>query len=383
MKKIILLGASGSIGIQSINVIRNHSDEFELIGLSVGNNIDILKDILSEFSIKIVCVKNKDDAKLITDLYNDIDVYYGDEGLNRLCEYNDYDLLINALVGSVGLKPTLVAIENKKDIALANKETLVVGGKFVKEAIRKNKVNLYPIDSEHSAIFQCLQGNDKKDIDKIIITASGGSFRNKTRDELKNVTLEDALNHPNWSMGKKITIDSATMMNKGLEVIEAHYLFDIDYDQIDTIIHPESIIHSMVKYNDKSIIAQLGTADMKLPIQYAMSYPRRLKLYESNDLDLAQIATLNFKKLDYNRYPMVKFAYESGRKEGNALAILNAANEEAVNLYLSNEITFLQIEDIVEDAIKTMNFIHEPSLDDIFDTDKETRAYVINKWKGV
>lgn len=382
MKKIILLGASGSIGTQTIDVIKHHPDEYELVAFSVGKRIQEVRNILSEFDVKEVCVSSEDDAQMLSCEYPGVHFTSGDEGLLHLVSLEEGNWVVNALVGSVGLRPTLVAIEHGKNIALANKETLVVGGKFVKEALKKHKVELTPIDSEHSAIFQCLQGIDKEDIDKLIITASGGSFRDKSRDELKGVSVKQALSHPNWSMGAKITIDSATLMNKGFEVIEAHYLFGIDYDDIDVLLHKESIIHSLIQTKDTALLAQMGTADMRLPIQYALSYPKRFDLVNGEKCDLAKIGTLHFDYPDTNRFPLLKTAYECGRKEGNACAILNAANEVAVHAFLNEQIEFLDIERLIFKALENIEYIENATLDDVFETDKKTRSYVSDLLKG-
>lgn len=382
MKNIILLGASGSIGTQTIDVISNHPDEYQLVAFSVGKRIDEARSILNHFDVKEVCVGSCEDAQALSKEYPHVHFVSGDEGLLHLVSLPQGDWVVNALVGSVGLKPTLVAIEHHKHIALANKETLVVGGKFVKEALKKNKVELTPIDSEHSAIFQCLQGIEKADIDKLIITASGGSFRDKTRDELKGVSVKQALSHPNWSMGAKITIDSATLMNKGFEVIEAHYLFDIDYDDIDVLLHKESIIHSLIQTKDTALLAQLGTADMRLPIQYALSYPKRYDLVNAEKCDLARIGTLHFDYPDTVRFPLLKVAYECGRKEGNACAILNAANEVAVHAFLNEKIEFLDIERLIFKALENIKYIENATLEEVFETDRKTRAYVSDLLKG-
>ena len=382
MKKIILLGASGSIGTQTIDVIKHHQDEYELVAFSVGKRIQEVHNILSEFDVKEVCVSSESDAQMLSKEYPHVHFTSGDEGLLHLVSLEEGNWVVNALVGSVGLRPTLVAIEHGKNIALANKETLVVGGKFVKEALKKHQVELTPIDSEHSAIFQCLQGIEKEDIDKLIITASGGSFRDKTRDELKGVSVKQALSHPNWSMGAKITIDSATLMNKGFEVIEAHYLFDIDYDDIDVLLHKESIIHSLIQTKDTALLAQMGTADMRLPIQYALSYPKRYDLVNGEKCDLAKIGTLHFDYPDTVRFPLLKTAYECGRKEGNACAILNAANEIAVHAFLNEQIEFLDIEKLIFRALEDIEYIENATLEDVFETDRKTRAYVSELLKG-
>lgn len=380
MKKIVLLGASGSIGLQTIDVCIHHKESFEIVGLSVGHNIEVLKDILTKVSVSYVCTAQY--HKELVEEYPNIHFFHGDEGLLQLVSLS-YDVLVNALVGFVGLLPTLKAIELKKDIAIANKETLVVAGKFVSEAAKKHKVQLLPIDSEHSAIWQCLKGNDRKEISKLIITASGGSFRDKTREELKNVTVKEALKHPNWNMGAKITIDSATMMNKGFEVIEAHWLFDIPFEDIEVVMHPESIIHSMVQFKDHSVLAQLGLADMRLPIQYALTYPNRLEVYNSEALDLKKIGSLHFKELSFKRFPLLKLAYEVGKKQGTLPAVLNAANEEANALFLKGKIRFLDIEDFVMDACKDVWFKQDPNLEDILKADALAREYVRRKIEGL
>lgn len=382
MKQIILLGASGSIGEQTIDVIRAHPEEFELVAFSVRNRLDHAYKILEEFNVLSVCVKDEQDALKLKQNYPQLDIKFGDEGLQELASLPYGDTLVNALVGFVGLLPTLKAIEHHKDIALANKETLIVGGKFVKAAVKKYGVSLKPIDSEHSAIFQCLQGNDHGSINKLIITASGGSFRDRSRDQLKGVTVKEALSHPNWSMGAKITIDSATMMNKGFEVIEAHYLFDIDYDRIEVLLHRESIIHSLVQYCDHAVMAQLGTADMRLPIQYALTHPKRLSLKNSEMLDLVKLGSLHFEKADFERYPLLALAFKLGRLEGNACAIMNAANEEAVALFLAGKIEFLEIESYVFKAVESIEFIENATLDDIIKSDAAARAFVNEAVKG-
>ncbi|WP_276937089.1 1-deoxy-D-xylulose-5-phosphate reductoisomerase [Dielma fastidiosa] len=382
MKQIILLGASGSIGEQTLDVIRSHPELFELAAFSVRSRLASAYKILDEFKVRAICVKDEQDADEIRKKYPHLDIHIGDQGLLELAALPYGDTLVNALVGFVGLLPTLKAIECRKDIALANKETLIVGGKFVKAAVKEYGVSLKPIDSEHSAIFQCLQGNAHSSVEKLIITASGGSFRDRSRDQLQGVTVKEALSHPNWSMGAKITIDSATMMNKGFEVIEAHYLFDIDYDKIEVLLHRESIVHSLVQYCDHALMAQLGTADMRLPIQYALTHPARLPLMNSETLDLAKIGTLHFEKADFDRYPLLGLAYKAGRLEGNACAIMNAANEEAVALFLAGKITFLDIETYVFKAVESIEFIENATLEDIIRSDGAARAFVNEAVKG-
>ncbi|NLP22854.1 MAG: 1-deoxy-D-xylulose-5-phosphate reductoisomerase [Erysipelotrichaceae bacterium] len=380
MKRLVLLGASGSIGLQTVDVVKKNKDKFEIVAFSIGRNIEVCRKLIEEINCNIVCVSLKEDALMLSKEYPSITFYYGDEGLVKLAKLENYDLLVNALVGFVGLIPTLNAIENKKDVALANKETLVVAGEIVNKALKKNECMLFPIDSEHSAILQCLLGNNIKQVKKIIITASGGSFRDLSRDELKNVSVKDALNHPNWAMGAKITIDSATMMNKGFEVIEAHYLFDIDYDDIEVVLHKESYVHSMVEYIDGSIMAQIGNADMRIPIMYSLSYPERLK-FES-DFSFSQIKSLNFKEMDFERFPLLKLAYDVGRKKGNLPAILNAANEIANKAFRDGLISFLEIEELVFKAVNDMEFIKNPSLEELIDSDIKTRNYVNSLIKG-
>lgn len=367
MKKISILGATGSIGTQAIEVLKNNRDQFQLISLSAGKNIDKLRSILKTVDPKLVSVMDDRDKRLLTAEFPDITFVSGESGLYEIAG-DDSDMLLTAVMGSVGLGPTLKAIENGKDIALANKETLVAAGGLVMDAAKKNNVDIIPVDSEHSAIFQCLRGEKHSEIKQLIITASGGSFRDLTREQLDNVTLADALNHPNWSMGQKITIDSATMMNKGLEVIEAKWLFDLEIDRISTLLHKESTIHSMVEFVDNSIIAQLGNSDMKLPIQYAFSHPDRLPM--NNPLDFNTLSQLNFKPMDFERFNMLKLAYEAIKIGGTMPAVMNAANEYAVDRFLKGEISFLDIEKIVELRMNQHKVIDEPDLETILYYDK-------------
>lgn len=375
--KISLLGATGSIGTQTLDVISQHDDKFQLLTMSIGRNIELGLKQIHQFKPKLVSVISKDDyEKLVHQVPSGVKVVYGDDGLVEVATYEDVDIVVNAVIGSVGLVPTLSAMEAGKKIAIANKETLVTAGHIVTEYAKKYNTPLIPVDSEHSAIFQCLQGENRSQVAKMILTASGGSFRDKSRDELKNVTVKEALSHPNWSMGAKITIDSATMMNKGLEVIEAHWLFSIDYDDIEVVLHRESIIHSMVEFVDGSIIAQLGTPDMRVPIQYALSYPDRLELKNQDRLKLHEIGKLHFSETDFNRYPCLKMAYEAGRIGGTLPTVLNAANEEAVALFLNGKINFLQIEEWIERALHKHKVIDTPSLEEILEVDQLTRQYV-------
>lgn len=376
MKYINLLGATGSIGTQTLDVIREHSTHFKLSAMSVGRNIHLARKIISEFRPELVSVMKKEDADTLKLEFPELKFTYGSEGLTEAAVYHKGSVLVNSVIGSVGLAPTMAAIADGKTICLANKETLVTAGHLVMEAAQKHGVELLPIDSEHSAIFQALQGEKKDNIERLILTASGGSFRDRSREELKNVTVEEALNHPNWSMGAKITIDSATMMNKGLEVIEAHWLFSIPYDQIDVLLHRESIIHSMIEFHDSSVIAQLGTPDMRVPIQYALSYPDRLPLKSAKRLNLAEIGRLHFEKADLERFRCLHFAYEAGKAGGTMPTVLNAANEVAVAAFLEGRITFLEIEDLVEKSLASHNNMSNPDLFTIEEVDRKTREFV-------
>lgn len=378
MKHIGILGASGSVGMQGIDIIREHSDSFKLVSFAVGRSVEIAQNIIDEFEPDICCIQNESDISKLNLEGKHTEVVFGDEGLLKVAGYERNDILLNSILGSVGLKPTLHAIDRGIDIALANKETLVVAGEIVMQRAKEKGVNILPVDSEHSAIFQCLNGENHKNIEKLIITASGGSFRDKTREQLKDVTLEDALNHPNWSMGKKITIDSATMMNKGLEVIEAKWLFDLPIDKIETILHKQSIIHSMVEFNDTSVIAQLGTPDMRMPILYAFSYPDR-KPRNAERLDLAQVGTLDFKAMDLERYKCLALAYRAIEVGGTLPVVMNAVNEVAVQMFLDGKISFLDIETIIEREMDAHIVTENPDLDTILavDADYKSRNYEV------
>ncbi|MBR2989832.1 MAG: 1-deoxy-D-xylulose-5-phosphate reductoisomerase, partial [Solobacterium sp.] len=351
-KKLVLLGASGSIGVQTLDVILQHPDRFELKAFGVGKNIEKCRDILRTFDVPVFAVERQEDCRMLQKEYPGKKVLWGEEGLIALSESEDYDVLVNALVGFAGFVPTMHALYSSHDVALANKETLVVGGELVRKALAETGRKLLPIDSEHSAIFQCLQGNRASDVARLIITASGGAFRNRTRAQLKDVTVEQALAHPNWSMGAKITVDSATMMNKGFEVMEAHYLFDLPYEQITVLMHDESMIHSMVEYRDHSFIAQLGSPDMRLPIQYALTWPERLDLQQDHEFDLAEIGTLHFHHPDTERYPLLALAYEAGRRGGTLPAVMNGANEEANLAFREGRLPFLGIEEMIIGACR-------------------------------
>lgn len=383
MKRIVLIGASGSIGEQSLNVMEHHREDFELVAVGVGRQVDKLHAMIKKFpSIRHIAFAEAKHLSKFEMQYPDICFYVGDDGLKQLAALQDYDLFVNAVVGFRGLIPTLTAIEHDHDVALANKESLVAGGDLVKKALKEHQRTVYPIDSEHSAIFQCLQGSKHEEIDKLIITASGGSFRDKKREDLANVSVQEALKHPNWNMGGRITIDSATMMNKGFEVIEAHYLFDIVYDDIDVVLHKESVIHSMIQFCDHAILAQLGTADMRLPIQYALSYPKRLAMLDAKPFCFWDYPQLHFAKPDEHFYPLLKLAYEVGRKGGNLGAVLNGADEEAVALFLKEEIAFLDIERLVKAAVEHADYISDPTLDDVIEADRYAREFVREMAKG-
>lgn len=376
-KRILLLGASGSIGTQTIDIIEQHPEQYELVSFGVGKNIDYARKLLTKYPVSLISVERKEDSEELQKEFPHTRVTYGNEGLVELVTSVDYDLLVNALVGFVGLEPTLKALETKHNVALANKETLVVGGELVNKAALENGCVITPIDSEHSAIAQCLAGNPYKQIKKLIITASGGSFRKKTREELKDVTVEEALSHPNWTMGAKITIDSATMMNKGFEVMEAHYLFNIPYEQIDVLMHDESIIHSMVEYKDGAVMAELGTPDMRIPIQYAISDPENLRseLNLGESLDLAKVATMHFHAPDYNRFPLLKLTYDIGKNPGTNQAVLNASNEVANAAFRNHRIPFLMIEEVVFKTVEAFENKPVTSLKELIEVDQKARKY--------
>ena len=376
MKKICILGSTGSIGTQSLAVMRENKNDFEVCGLAAGHNIQLLEEQILEFNPRYVYIKSKEDAKSLSAKYDKQNVYFGENGIEELLDNCQCDTVINALVGIKGLVPTLKAIENGMDIALANKETLVVGGSLVMDKARKKGVKIYPVDSEHSAIFQSLQGNDRKSVKKVILTASGGPFRNFTIEQLKRVTAKDALNHPNWIMGKKITVDSATLMNKGLEVIEAKWLFDLNDDQIEVVVHPQSILHSAVEYEDGAIIGQMGKPDMKLPIAYALTYPKRKKLKNTQMSRLWEIGSMTFESVDMSRFPCVRLAFEAMKKGGSFPVVLNSANEVLVDEFLKGTISFLDISKYVEKALYTHYYKEELSLNEILELDEKTRQRV-------
>lgn len=381
MKKISLLGATGSIGWQTYDILKEQRDAFQLVAFSSGKNLEKTREMIETLKPELVSVQLEEDALTLAKEFPNIQFTFGAKGLVEVATHPDSTVLVNAVLGSVGLESTLAAIRMGKTIAIANKETLVTAGHLVMAEAKKYKVAILPVDSEHSAIFQSMNGENPKNIERLIITASGGSFRDKTREQLKHVTVADALNHPNWSMGAKITIDSATMMNKGLEVIEAHVLFDMPYDKIDVLLHRESIIHSLVEYHDTSVIAQLGTPDMRVPIQYALSYPDRIPLQNGHRLNLAQIGQLHFQEMDFERYPALRIAYEAGRMGGTILTAMNAANEAAVAAFLQGKITFLEIDETIERVMQAHQNIAVPDLQTILHVDSETRKIVLDMVK--
>lgn len=376
MKKINLLGATGSIGTQTLDIIGANPELFTLTAMSAGKNIDRVTEIIQKFHPELVSVRDESDAAFLQREFPDTKIVHGEEGLIEAAVGLEADVLLNSVIGSVGLKPTLAAIAAGMTIAIANKETLVAAGDVVVQAAKRHNVPLVPVDSEHSALFQSLNGENPKRITKLILTASGGSFRDYGRDQLQGVTVKQALAHPNWSMGNKLTIDSATMMNKGLEVIEAHHLFAMPYDQIECLLHKESIIHSMVEFEDTSVMAQLGSPDMRVPIQYALTYPDRIPMANAKRLRLDEVGLLHFEKMDFERFKALSFAYIAGREGGTMPTAMNAANETAVQLFMDGRISFLQIEDIIEQIMEQHRTIQDPDLEEILETDRITRKKV-------
>ena len=378
VKHIAILGSTGSIGTQALDVVERHPNKFAVEVLTAQNNWELLVQQAIQYKPNTVVITNEDHYDKVFEALDshDIKVYAGDNALSHVVQMEEVDVVLTALVGYSGLVPTVKAIESGKDIALANKETLVVAGELVTKLAMENKSNILPVDSEHSAIFQCIVGEYQNPIEKLILTASGGPFRGRKRDELLQITKEQALKHPNWDMGAKITIDSATLMNKGLEVIEAKWLFGTDLDQIEVVVHPQSIIHSMVQFEDGSIKAQLGLPDMRLPIQYALTFPERFKA-DYPRFDFAQYPSLTFEKPDTETFRNLQLAYDALGKGGNHPCILNAANEVAVSEFLKDKIGFLEISDVIADCLAKVSFVKEPGLEDFINTDKETRIKAI------
>ena len=378
--KISVLGSTGSIGTQTLEIAREHNIKIE--SLTANKNIELLEKQIREFNVKKVCVFDEEYAKKLKENIKDLDckVLTGIEGLCEAGADNDSDIVVTAVVGMIGLLPTLECIKNKKNIALANKETLVTAGEIVMNEAEKNGVKILPVDSEHGAIFQCLQGNDRKSVSKIILTASGGPFFGKDKEYLKNVTKAQALNHPNWAMGNKITIDSATLMNKGLEFIEAKWLFDVEPEQIDIVVHRESVIHSMVEYCDGSVIAQLGAPDMKLPIQYALTYPERHECF-SKKLDIIKYGQLSFYAPDEETFSCLAACKKAIKIGGTMPSAVNGANEAAVSLFLNDKIKFFDIFNLVDSALNNHKAIQNPTLNDILEADKWARNHVFDQIK--
>lgn len=383
MKNISILGVTGSIGTQALDVIREKQNEINLVGITGHKNYNKLLDIIKEFKPKYIGITDEECYEKVLAYSKksnlEAEIFCGSEALEKIATLEEVDTVLTSVVGIVGLKPTVKAIEAKKNIALANKETLVVAGDIVKAKAKEHGVEIIPVDSEHGAIFQCLLGNKKDEVSKIILTASGGPFRGKKRSDLMDITPAEALKHPKWNMGKKISIDSSTLVNKGLEVIEAHFLFDLDYDNIEVVVHPQSVIHSMVEYVDGSIIAQLGSTDMRLPIQYALTYPFRKKRV-ANSLSFKEVKELTFEEPDLNTFKCLALAYEAGRLGGNMTAIYNGANEIAVELFLNEKIRYLQIEEIIQECMNNFDHVKNPTLDEVLLIDKLVREYVIKKY---
>jgi 1-deoxy-D-xylulose-5-phosphate reductoisomerase len=377
-KHIAILGSTGSIGTQALDVVKQHSDKFEIEVLTAQHNADLLIQQAIEFNPNTVVIGNESLYDKVFEALNphDIKVYCGDKALADVVQMEKIDIVLTALVGYAGLIPTVKAIEAGKHIALANKETLVVAGEIITKLAEEKGVNIYPVDSEHSAIFQCLVGEFHNPIEKIILTASGGPFRGFTKEKLQTVTKAQALKHPNWEMGTKITIDSASLMNKGLEVIEAKWLFALKPEQIEVIVHPQSIIHSLVQFQDGSMKAQMGLPDMKLPIQFALSYPNRLQS-DFPRFNFMQYPNLTFEQPDIKTFRNLQLAYDAMNKGGNMACILNAANEIAVKAFLEEKIGFLQMSDLIENAMQNVGFIEKPSLNDYIETDTQTRQYAL------
>ena len=376
MKKISILGSTGSIGTQTLDIAREHKEDFEIVALSCGKNIKLLVEQIKEFSPELVSVEDENLASELRNLLTEQniklpEIMYGMEGLLAVATIPNASIVVTAIVGMIGIRPTIAAIEAKKDIALANKETLVCAGHIIMPLAKKMGVSILPVDSEHSAIFQSLQGNENNKIARIILTASGGPFRGRKAEDIKDMTAKDALKHPNWSMGQKVTIDSSTLANKGLEVMEAKWLFDVDIDQISVTVHPQSILHSAVEYEDGSVMGQMGVPDMRLPIQYALLYPNRKSL-SGKRLDLFEVGALTFEKPDIDTFPALGLALKAGKTGGSLPTVFNAANEVAVARFLKDEIRFFGIPELISKAMDEVQFIENPSVDDILAIEKET-----------
>ena len=380
MKKIAILGCTGSIGTQTLEIVREQKD-IEVVALCAGSNRGLLEQQIREFRPKVAALWKEEDAGQLRDSVRDLDVRIlsGMEGLIEVAQMEGYEILVTAIVGMLGIRPTIAAIEAGKTIALANKETLVTAGHIIMPLAAEKKVSILPVDSEHSAIFQSLNGERQNKISKILLTASGGPFRGKKPADLKKVRVEDALKHPNWAMGRKITIDSATLVNKGLEVMEAKWLFGVELSQIQVVVHPQSVIHSMVEYEDGAILAQLGTPDMRLPIQYALYYPRRRPL-SGKRLDFYELAAMTFEKPDTDTFPGLALAYRAMTGGGNLPTAYNAANEKAVSLFLDRKISFPEIPEIIQGSMENCSFKKNPDLDEILETEQEVYQWIESRW---
>ncbi len=380
MKKIAILGSTGSIGTQTLEVARANGD-IEVLGLAAGNNIGLLEEQVREFRPRLVAVWDEDKARVFRENIRDLDVKVvsGMDGLIAVSVMEQTEILVTAIVGMIGIRPTIEAIKAGKDIALANKETLVTAGHIIMPLAKEHQVSILPVDSEHSAIFQSLQGNPRKSLHKILLTASGGPFRGRTREELRHIQVEDALKHPNWEMGRKITIDSSTLVNKGLEVMEAKWLFDVELDQIEVVVHPQSVIHSMVEYEDGAIIAELGTPDMKLPIQYALYYPER-RFLAGDRVDFAALSKLTFEKPDMETFYGLDLAFQAGRSGGSMPTVFNAANERAVSKFLERKIAYLQIPEMIAECMSNHKNISNPSVEEILETEQAVYEQIESRW---
>lgn len=378
MKKIAILGSTGSIGTQALSVAAQNRDRIRITALTCGKNIELFRRQLKEFAPKLAVTAEENDARTLSREFPKTEFLWGSEGLIAAAAQSDSDMLLNSLMGMMGLLPTYHAIKAGKDIALANKETLVAGGEVIMDAVRKSRVRLLPVDSEHSAVFQCIQGNEGNAVRRILLTASGGPFRGWSREQLLHVTLEQALRHPKWSMGKKITIDSATLMNKGLEVIEAKWLFDVAVDDIEVHVHPQSIIHSMVEFEDHSVMAQMGMPDMRIPISYAFFWPHRAA-GESEPLNLFDVGALTFERPDCKTFPALSMACEAAKKGGSVPVVLNAANEVLVEQFLQGKIQFLEIQEGVEAALAAHKPVYHLGIEEILEIDRETRRLISGK----
>lgn len=380
MKKISILGSTGSIGTQTLEVVRNQKD-IQVTALAAGSNIVVLEQQIREFHPSIVCVWDEKKAKELAALISDLDtkVVSGMDGLIEAAAEPSAEIVVTAVVGMIGIRPTIAAMEAGKDIALANKETLVTAGHIIMKLAEEKHVRILPVDSEHSAIFQCLNGENKKEIHKILLTASGGPFRGRTREQMADVRVEDALKHPNWAMGQKITIDSSTMVNKGLEVMEAKWLFGVEMDQVQVVVQPQSVIHSMIQFNDGAVMAQLGTPDMKLPIQYALYYPERRYL-PGERLDFAALKNITFEAPDFHNFKGLRLAYEAGKTGGSMPTVFNAANELAVKKFLNREIRYLDITEMIEEAMNHHQAVKEPTVDKILEAEAETYEFLESRW---